>query len=161
MSQKVRRGLLMFFGITAIFTVVSGHHLKGNTEVVAKNSVFKNTTVTFRNAVVNADVADTESLREKGLSGRASLPERRGMWFVYQKDGIYSYWMPDMYFPIDIIWFDGNLRAVYLQENATPESYPHVFTPNVPARYVLEVPKGFVQKNGVLLGDKVSVSNSH
>lgn len=161
MSKKIRRGLFIFFGIAAIFAVAFGHYLKGKTDVVAENTVLKNTTVTFKNVVVNVDIADTEPLREKGLSGRVSLPDGMGMWFVYQKDGVYSYWMPDMHFPIDILWFDENLRAVYLQENATPESYPHVFTPNVPARYVLEASKGFVQKNGVLLGDKVSVSNSH
>lgn len=158
LSKKVRWGLLVFFGITAIFTAITAYPPEGKTKAGLQNSILKNTTVTFKNVVVNVVVADTEALREKGLSSRVSLSDGTGMWFAYQEDGIYSYWMPDMHFPIDIVWFDANLRAVYLQENATPESYPHVFTPNVPSRYVLEVPSGFVQKNGVTLGDKVTVS---
>lgn len=158
MLQKIRTGLLIFFGITAIFTAIATHQIEGKAKAAIKNSILKNTTVTFKNTVVNADVSDTEILREKGLSGRPALSDGTGMWFVYQNDGIYSYWMPDMHFPIDIIWFDKNLQVVYIQENATPESYPHVFAPNAPARYVLEVPSGFVRKNGVILGDKVTVS---
>lgn len=151
---KTQKWPLIFFGIATVFFAVAGHFSKEKTEV-------KNSTVTFKNVVVNVDVADTESLREKGLSGRSSFPEGEGMWFVYQKNGIYSFWMPDMHFPIDIIWFDENFRAVHMQENATPESYPHIFTPDVPARYVLEVPAGFVQKNGVFLGESVLVQNTH
>lgn len=150
---KTQKWLLIFFGITAIFFGVIGHSSKEKTAV-------KQATVTLKNIIVRVDVADTSALREKGLSGRASLSEESGMWFVYEKNGIYSFWMPDMHFPIDIIWFDENLRVVYVQKNATPESYPHVFTPDVPARYVLEVPAGFVQKNGVILGDKISAQNT-
>lgn len=153
--------MLLFFGITAAFTVVSGYSFEEKTEVSVKNSILKNTTVTFKNVVVNAEVSDTEALREKGLSGRTSLLDGRGMWFVYQKSGIYSYWMPDMNFPIDIIWFDENLRVTYIQKNATPESYPHIFTPNTTARYVLEVPASFAQKNGVILGESVLVQNTY
>lgn len=157
-SKKVRLGLLVFFGVTVIFTIIITHRLEGGTKMAATNPVLKNTTVVFKNIAVNVDVSDTEALREKGLSGRVSLPDGAGMLFVYQEDGVYSYWMPDMHFPIDIIWFDENLKIVYIQENATPESYPRVFSPEVPARYVLEVPAGFVQKYEVVLGEKVSVS---
>lgn len=127
----------------------------------AMDTMEKGVTIVFKNVVVKASIADTEDLREKGLSGRVTLPDGEGMWFVYQKNGLYSYWMPEMHFPIDIVWFDENLHVVYLQENATPESYPHVFTPNVLSRYVLEVPGGFVQKNGIVLGDGVSAQTNH
>lgn len=147
--SKVQKGLLIFFGITTVFFTVVAYSPKGKTEV-------KHTIATIKNVIVRVDIADTELLREKGLSGRVSLPDGEGMWFVYQENGIYSFWMPDMHFSIDIIWFDENFRAVHIQENATPESYPHVFTPDVLARYVLEVSAGFVQKNGVNLGDKIS-----
>jgi hypothetical protein len=157
-SKKVRTGLLLFFSATAILTIITTSVSK---EKMDENSVLKNTAITFKNAVVNVDTADTEILREKGLSGRASLPDGMGMWFIYPKSGIYSFWMPDMHFPIDIIWFDGNLRVVYVQENAAPESYPHVFTPDAPAQYVLEVSAGFIRKYGVSVGDTVSVSDIH
>lgn len=156
MSKKARIVLLVLFGIATIFAVFIGLSPQKKTDV----AVVKNAAVTFKNVVVNADVADTEVLREKGLSGRVSLPDGEGMWFVYPEASIYSYWMPDMHFPIDIIWFDGSFRAVYIQENATPESYPHIFTPDVPAQYVLEVPAGFVKKYGVSPGEEVSVTIS-
>ena len=60
--------------------------------------------------------------------------------------------MKEMNFPIDIIWLDENLKIVAIKENAMTESYPEVFTPSTPARYVLEVPAGFVQKNKISVG---------
>jgi uncharacterized membrane protein (UPF0127 family) len=153
MSQKIRTGLLIFFCIIGIFSAVFLRYPPGKTEM-------KNTAITFKNVVVNVDVADTEALRAKGLSGRVSLPDGTGMWFAYRENGIYSFWMPDMHFPIDIIWFDENFQVVSMQQNVTPESYPRVFTPDVPARYVLEVPSGFVQKNGIIIGDEASVQNT-
>lgn len=153
MSKNIRGGFLIFFGITAIFTLTFLHHPQEKREA-------EKAMITLKNAVVYADVADTEFLHEKGLSGRASLPDGEGMWFAYRQNGIYSFWMPDMRFPIDIIWFDENFRVVYMQKNAAPESYPYVFTPDVSARYVLEVPAGFVKKYTVSVGDTVFVQNS-
>ena len=43
-------------------------------------------------------VKDNESIR-KGLSGRLSMEEDRGMLFVFSIPGIYRFWMPDMHFP--------------------------------------------------------------
>src|SRR4051812_42406436 len=53
---------------------------------------------------VAADIADTETLREKGLSGRQSLSDTQGMLFIFQEEGIHSFWMKDMLIPLDMIW---------------------------------------------------------
>jgi uncharacterized membrane protein (UPF0127 family) len=62
--------------------------------------------------------------------------------------------MIDMKFPLDIIWFDANCRAVFIEANlslCTPEKCP-VITPNVKAMYVLEVSAGLVQAYRITYG---------
>lgn len=98
---------------------------------------------------VTADIADTEALREQGLSGREPLTDEQGMLFVFPTDGTHSFWMKDMKFAIDMIWLSSEKRVVYIAANATPESFPASFTPTSPARYVLEVPAGWAARHGV------------
>ncbi len=110
-------------------------------------------------AVVRAEVVIDPVDRRRGLSGRTSLAADTGMLFVFPDIDTYGIWMPNMHFAIDILWLDDGLRVVDLQEGATPESYPRVFTPRTPARYVLEVREGFVRDRGVQVGDVVTVLN--
>ncbi len=114
-------------------------------------------TVKVGGAVVSADIADTSLKRMKGLSGRASLSDGDGMLFVYDASGIYTFWMPDMNFAIDIIWISSDGKVVYIKENAKPEDYPEKYTPSEYARYVLEVPSGYVKKNNIKIGSEVGI----
>lgn len=98
-------------------------------------------------------IADTKTLQEKGLSGYKKLEPNEGMFFVFSTPGAYGFWMKDMLFPIDIIWFDKDYRVVDLWEHATPESYPKVYVPQKEAKYVLEVVSGFSSAHAVKYGD--------
>ena len=102
-------------------------------------------------------VGDTPEEREKGLSGHPGLEPEEGMLFVFPEDGVYSFWMKDMLFAIDIIWLSYSGDIIDIRENAAPESYPTAFTPRGPARYVLELPQGFVAEHRVAVGDVVEL----
>lgn len=118
----------------------------------------KPATINIAGQNIKIDIARTNAEKEQGLSGRVSLAEDSGMLFVFDKSGKYSFWMKDMNFPIDMIWLDQDLKVVYIQENATPESYPESFGPNENANYVLEVVAGFSEKNNLKVGDKAELS---
>lgn len=62
--------------------------------------------------------------------------------------------MKSMKFPIDIIWFSSDKKVVGIAENARPESFPEIFRPAEPARYVLEVNAGYVKKSNIKIGDQ-------
>lgn len=106
---------------------------------------------------VQVDIVDTPSAQEKGLSGRSELSTNEGMLFIFPEDGIYQFWMKDMLLSIDMIWISQSGKVVYIEKNATPESYPTVFGPDTPTRYVLEVPAGFSDMHGVSVGDNVGL----
>ncbi len=108
-------------------------------------------------ATVSAEVADTPALRATGLSGRTKLEEGHGMWFVFEEDGPWAFWMKDTLIPLDIIWVSAEGRVVHIARGVQPESYPQSFAPATPARYVLEVPAGWAKTHGIVESQKIVV----
>lgn len=119
----------------------------------AKKENIKYVKIAGQNIKVN--LAATDKAREQGLSGRNDLKENEGMLFIFDHEGLYSFWMKDMNFPIDIIWINKDLKVVYIKKNALPESYPETYSPSENAKYVLEVVSDFSEKNDLKAGDSV------
>lgn len=105
--------------------------------------------------IINIEIANTNANRELGLSGHAPLADNEAMFFIFERSGIYPFWMKDMLFPIDIIWISDDFHVVYIEKNAQPSSYPNTFNPNEKAKYVLEINAGFSDKNNLKIGDKL------
>jgi uncharacterized membrane protein (UPF0127 family) len=86
------------------------------------------------------------------------LAPDHGMLFVFGNEGEWGFWMKDMRFSLDIIWFNSERNAVFIERSllpCTPQDCP-AYTPPVKAMYVLEVNAGFVQAHGIALGDMFS-----
>lgn len=105
--------------------------------------------------LLKVEVQDTDSLREKGLSGRESLGENEGMLFVFDEPGRYGFWMKDMNFPIDIIWIDSERTVVEVTKEVAPDTFPKTFYSQKTVRYIVETKAGFTRENNVQPGDKV------
>lgn len=104
---------------------------------------------------VQASVATTSEARRRGLSGVPALLPNEVKLFVFDRSDHYGFWMPDMLFSIDIMWLNDLGAIVYIEESVSPDTYPTVFQPPVPARYVVETSAGFVATHGVRVGDRV------
>jgi len=102
---------------------------------------------------IEVELMATPEAQAKGLSGREGLKENSGMLFVFPKPDYYGFWMKDMKFSIDMIWLDSAGKVVHIERNVAPETYPKVFTPALPANYVLEVIAGFSDQNSLKIGD--------
>lgn len=104
------------------------------------------------------EIADTDFLRAKGLSGHKPLSDYEGMLFMFDRPDTYGFWMKDMTFPIDIIWIDENWKIVHIENSVSPNTYPQSFYPDFPAKYVLEVKAGVSQYLHVLIDSHVVFS---
>src|SRR3989344_2799368 len=111
--------------------------------------------VSIRGKEVIVDLANTPESRSAGLSGRTSLNENHGLLFVFESSGIYSFWMQDMNFAIDIIWVNENRKIVDISHDLKPESYPDIYSPIAPAKFAIEVNSGWAKNNGIEIGDEV------
>ncbi len=113
----------------------------------------------FAGVSLRIEYATTTEARERGLSGVSYIPEDYGMLFVFPRDGVYGFWMKDMQASIDIFWLDDKGQVIFLQPNVEPSSYPYVFYPSEPARYVLETRAGFSTRHSVSVGAKLVLPN--
>jgi uncharacterized protein len=105
---------------------------------------------------IHVTVVDNDTDRERGLGGRSGLAPDEGMLFVFQKDGLYRFWMKDMQFSIDMLWIDSNGKIIFIQPDVAPSTYPNSFGPHQLARYVLELPANYAAQHGVATGDLVN-----
>ncbi len=101
----------------------------------------------------SVEVADTQVAQVRGLSGHKPLTPDEGMLFVFPKAGNYGFWMKDMTFPLDIIWFDSDFKVVHIEKVITPETYPKIFYPDTDSQYVLEVNAGISDLINLKLGE--------
>lgn len=115
--------------------------------------------VKINHAKVSVALALDRLSQEQGLSGRQSLGQNEGMLFVFDRPGIYPFWMKDMNFAIDMIWIGEDGRVVYIQKDAEPDSYPATFQSAEDAKYVLEVPSGFSEQHHIKIGDSAEFSS--
>ena len=109
----------------------------------------------LREACYAVDVARTDEARTQGLMFRTGLAQGKGMLFVFDEEGVYPFWMKNMFFSIDIIWLDRDKHVVYIASDVPPcSSEPCPFyTPSASALYVLEVPAGDAARKGIQPGD--------
>jgi uncharacterized protein len=114
-------------------------------------------TITVGEKIIIAEVVDTPDKMTRGLGGRENLSDGEGVWFIFAESAKHGIWMRNMKFPIDILWFDENLRLVHVKEDANPDTYPEIFSPPVNSRFVLEIPSGYAEKTGIKLGDTVQI----
>jgi len=150
--------LLLFFSIVVIsaFFIFSGFSSdeKGSSLNLNGNGS-KTVFLEIEGVKIKAEIAQSPEERKQGLSERENIEQNSGMFFVFENEGHHGIWMKDMNFPIDIIWIDESLNIVHIAESVSPETFPEVFSPPIPARYVLEVNAGLALENKFGVGSKV------
>lgn len=116
-------------------------------------------------ATVDARVADTRKERIRGLSETASLANGSGMLFVHRSAGNHSYVMRDMDFALDIVFVapcedcpagvDGRVTVVHHADVPPAGEDSPRYTGY--GRWVLEVPQGYADAEGIDAGDHVGI----
>ena len=101
------------------------------------------------------EIAATDSARTRGMMQRESFPDnRRGMLFIFDRQEVQSFWMANTPVALDLLFIDADSQIVDIHKYAKPFSAENI-TGRAPARYVLEVPAGFVDANGITETDFV------
>lgn len=110
-------------------------------------------------AVVDAEVADTPGERYTGLSDHDSLEPDEGMLFVHGSEDERTYVMRDMDFGIDIIFIDADreITTIHSAPEPGPDEDGEEQEYAGDARWVLEVPIGYADENGIEPGDEVEI----
>lgn len=112
----------------------------------------------FRNEqtirTLTIEIADTDEARQKGMMERTSFPPDTGMLFLMEQEQVQQFWMGNTPLSLDLIFIGTNYQVVDIAKEAQPYS-PEPIISRVPALYVLEVPGGFADVNGIVEGDEI------
>jgi uncharacterized membrane protein (UPF0127 family) len=107
----------------------------------------------------SVEIADSSQEQALGLMFRDSMPEDQGMLFIFPNEAPRSFWMKNTRIPLDIMYFDKDLKMVSISANAKPcrvsrcPSYPSI----APAKFVLELNAGMASELGVGVGDRLTL----
>ena len=102
---------------------------------------------------VTAEVAHTDPTRTEGLMHRRILPESRGMLFVFRDVSMHAMWMMNTHVPLSVAFLDakGTIINIEDMEPRTQDTHPAA----KPAKYALEVNRGWFSKRGIKPGARV------
>jgi len=104
---------------------------------------------------IDIELAIDESERTIGLMHRRSLPDTRGMLFIFEEEEQRSFWMKNTLIGLDILYIrqDGTIESIAAY--TVPKNERSIPSKG-PAKYVLEVFEGFCDRYGVKEGDKIA-----
>ena len=113
--------------------------------------------ICFEKHCFSVEVALKNEERQRGLMFREFLGEKEGMLFIFEKEGIYPFWMKNTLLPLDIIWINESKEVVFISKNNQPciENNCNLITPGKKAKYVLELNAGTADKINLKAGDKL------
>ncbi|HNX25246.1 MAG TPA: DUF192 domain-containing protein [Spirochaetota bacterium] len=103
---------------------------------------------------LNAEIADSDSEREKGLMYRESLNENEGMLFVFEREKKLNFWMKNTLIPLDIAYIDRNgiINEIY---HMKPLDVSVTYNSIKPAMFALEVNLGWFSRHKIKTGTKI------
>jgi len=106
-----------------------------------------------RQVELKVEVPETMEAMQRGLMGRRSLPEGRGMLFIFPEGVRPGFWMKDTLIPLSVAFIarDGTIVDIQDMEPLSLE----IHNTSQPYRYGLEVNRGWFARHGVRVGDRV------
>lgn len=100
---------------------------------------------------VLAKVASTPRTQAKGYMEGTPPKDGEGMIFVYDNEQPLAFWMKNVNFPLDIVFFDSALDYVdHLtmdEYNGSPDHLLPRYSSKKPAQFAVELPAGWCDKN--------------
>jgi len=104
---------------------------------------------------IRVEIATTPEQHELGLMFRESLPQGRGMLFIFTPPSEVFMWMKNTLIPLDMVFIAGNKTILRIAENTTPRSLATIPSGGKTLA-VLELPAGDATRLALAPGMPVS-----
>ena len=128
-----------------------------------RNIEFSKGTIAINNNSISTEIAETPAERQRWLTFRSEeLPLSSALLLVYDKPDLYSLWLLNIQFNLDLIWFDGAGNIVYIKQDAAPcmntlDAAQCTYKNTIPARYVLAATTGFINYHNITKDSKIKL----
>lgn len=147
--------IFILYGLMVLLLILSVYTISKNYPFPSQEKSSELKKVCFNQICFNTELAISDEQKIKGLQSRTSFSNDSGMLFIFDKSGIYSFWMKDTLIPLDIIWLDEDKKIVFIKENASPcNENCKTFSPEKEAKYVLEINALQSSLNNLSLGSQ-------
>jgi uncharacterized membrane protein (UPF0127 family) len=103
--------------------------------------------------VIRAELADTFATRTQGLMHRKSLGQNAGMLFDFKRAEIHCMWMKNTLIPLSVAFVDESGAIINIADMQPHSEDSHCAAR--PARYALEMNRGWFAKRGIKPGMKL------
>ncbi len=109
---------------------------------------------------ISAELAENAEQHAQGLMYRKELKEGTGMLFIFSDEQQRTFWMKNTFIPLSIGYINAQKKLIDIQDmvpvKSEMEQSPPVYPSAGPAKFALEVPRGWFHKKKVKLGDLLS-----
>jgi uncharacterized membrane protein (UPF0127 family) len=120
-------------------------------------------TIKIDKKIMKVEIADSNIDRQRWLMFRdEKLKPDSGLLLVYDKSDLYSLWLINIKYPLDLLWFDQAGNLVYIVKNAQPCN--NILDPSTctyknikPAKFILATSSGFIQQNNIISKSKLEI----
>ena len=132
-------------------------------EIKNRNIEFSKGTIAINNHSISTEIAETPAERQRWLTFRSEeMPLSSALLLVYDKADLYSLWLLNIQFNLDLIWFDGAGNIVYIKQDAAPcrntlDAVQCTYKNTIPARYVLAATTGFINYHNITKNSKIKL----
>lgn len=122
---------------------------------------FKKKKISVGSKTLVVEIAETPEQHERGLMFRNKLGPNDGMLFIFDNEQTRLFWMKNTLIDLSIGYFDASGTLVDIQEMRSGKGIPDTGLPNYPskkpAKYALEMNKGWFEKHKIKLGTKLKI----
>ena len=147
--------LFILFAVTITVLLLLYFKAKSpNTEQEIVKKSEKKTELTIKDKKIAVEIADTEEKRALGLMFRQNLEENSGMLFIFEKKGMYPFWMKNTGIPLSIAFIDENDVIIDVLE-MVPNQEVITYSPTEPFLVALEMNHGWFPENSIKIGDTI------
>ncbi|HZB15771.1 MAG TPA: DUF192 domain-containing protein [Nitrososphaeraceae archaeon] len=124
-------------------------------EIKNKQIDFAEGTIIIDDDVIKVEIAESRADKQRWLMFREErLPLNSAMILVYEKSDLYSIWLLNIEYNLDLIWINENGNIVYMVKDAEPckntfDAASCTYKNTKAAKYIIAAASGFIEEHDI------------
>ena len=144
--------VLIFF---ILILVLTGCSKPKSSKGIEKSNKPENTVeLLIKGNKIKVEVANSPEQRALGLMFRKDMDWDSGMLFIFEREGIYPFWMKFTQIPLSIAYLDRDNVIIGILE-MVPNQEVIRYSPSEPFLKALEMNQGWFMKHSINIGDTI------
>lgn len=145
---------VFFIVITSFLLLSACSKAKSPKKQMKSNESENKIEIVIKGNKIKVEVANSPEQRALGLMFRKDMDWDSGMLFIFEREGIYPFWMKFTQIPLSIAYLDRDNVIIDILE-MVPNQEVIRYSPSVPFIAALEMNQGWFMKHSINIGDTI------